>query len=320
MREIAMAKAYDPPQVEAKWYRFWLEQGYFHADAHTAEGAVHDRHPAAQRHRLAAHGPRAVRASRTSSIRWRRMQGVQRAVAARHRPRRHRHADGRRAHAGQGRGQDPPRPRPRGVRPPRLGVEGEVRQPHHRAAARCSASRSTGSASASPWTRACRARCARRSSACTKKGSSTAPSGSSTGARAATPRCRISRSSTRRPTASCGTSPIPVGPAPSERLVVATTRPETMLGDTAVAVHPDDERFKHLIGKRVQLPLTGRKIPIIGDADPGRDGVRHRRGEGHAGARLQRLRDRAAAQAGADLDLQPQRARSTRTRPSASAG
>ena len=47
---------------------------------------------------------------------------------------------------------------------------------------------------------------------------------------------------------------------------VATTRPETMLGDTAVAVHPDDERYKHLIGSLVDLPLTGRKIPIIGDA------------------------------------------------------
>ncbi|MFO7564440.1 MAG: valine--tRNA ligase [Enhygromyxa sp.] len=50
-----------------------------------------------------------------------------------------------------------------------------------------------------------------------------------------------------------------------ERLVVATTRPETMLGDTAVAVHPEDERYKHLIGKRVKLPLSGREIPIVGD-------------------------------------------------------
>ena len=48
-------------------------------------------------------------------------------------------------------------------------------------------------------------------------------------------------------------------------LVVATTRPETMLGDAAVAVHPDDERYRAFIGKRVQLPLTGRTIPIIGD-------------------------------------------------------
>ena len=48
-------------------------------------------------------------------------------------------------------------------------------------------------------------------------------------------------------------------------VVVATTRPETMLGDTAVAVHPDDERYRHLIGAEVTLPLTNRSIPIIAD-------------------------------------------------------
>ena len=51
----------------------------------------------------------------------------------------------------------------------------------------------------------------------------------------------------------------------SGHLVVATTRPETMLGDSAVAVHPEDERFKHLIGSTITLPLVGREIPIIGD-------------------------------------------------------
>jgi valyl-tRNA synthetase len=48
-------------------------------------------------------------------------------------------------------------------------------------------------------------------------------------------------------------------------VVVATTRPETLIGDAAVAVHPDDERYKHLIGKQLDLPLTGRTIPIIAD-------------------------------------------------------
>ncbi|MFN0001715.1 MAG: valine--tRNA ligase [Pseudohongiellaceae bacterium] len=48
-------------------------------------------------------------------------------------------------------------------------------------------------------------------------------------------------------------------------ITIATTRPETLLGDSAVAVHPDDNRFKHLIGKQVQLPLCGRNIPIIAD-------------------------------------------------------
>ncbi|TAK39209.1 MAG: valine--tRNA ligase [Lysobacteraceae bacterium] len=51
----------------------------------------------------------------------------------------------------------------------------------------------------------------------------------------------------------------------SGQLVVATTRPETMLGDTAVMVHPDDERYAHLVGKAVRLPLSGREIPIIAD-------------------------------------------------------
>ncbi|MFD2446238.1 valine--tRNA ligase [Bacillus sp. CGMCC 1.16607] len=51
----------------------------------------------------------------------------------------------------------------------------------------------------------------------------------------------------------------------SGNIDVATTRPETMLGDTAVAVHPEDDRYKHLIGKTVKLPIVGREIPIVGD-------------------------------------------------------
>ncbi len=50
-----------------------------------------------------------------------------------------------------------------------------------------------------------------------------------------------------------------------ESIVVATTRPETMLGDVAVAVHPDDERYQHLVGKTLTLPLSGRQIPVIAD-------------------------------------------------------
>ena len=52
----------------------------------------------------------------------------------------------------------------------------------------------------------------------------------------------------------------------SQDVVVATTRPETMLGDTAVAVHPDDERYKALVGKTLKLPLTDREIPVVADA------------------------------------------------------
>ncbi len=57
----------------------------------------------------------------------------------------------------------------------------------------------------------------------------------------------------------------PVADSTGEILHIATTRPETMLGDTAVAVHPDDPRYQHLIGKQVQLPLTGRTIPVVAD-------------------------------------------------------
>ncbi|MDB5368043.1 MAG: valine--tRNA ligase [Rhodospirillales bacterium] len=62
----------------------------------------------------------------------------------------------------------------------------------------------------------------------------------------------------------------PIESEPDRYVVVATTRPETMLGDVAVAVHPDDERYKDLIGKYVILPLVGRRIPIVADeyADP----------------------------------------------------
>ena len=62
----------------------------------------------------------------------------------------------------------------------------------------------------------------------------------------------------------------PIENVPDTFITVATTRPETMLGDTAVAVHPDDERYKHLVGRNAILPLVGRRIPIVADeySDP----------------------------------------------------
>ncbi len=57
----------------------------------------------------------------------------------------------------------------------------------------------------------------------------------------------------------------PLADEDNQFIVVATTRPETMLGDTAIAVHPEDERYKHLIGRKVKLPLTDREISIVGD-------------------------------------------------------
>ncbi|HEY3918900.1 MAG TPA: valine--tRNA ligase [Stellaceae bacterium] len=62
----------------------------------------------------------------------------------------------------------------------------------------------------------------------------------------------------------------PIEGRPSEHITVATTRPETMLGDTGIAVNPEDDRYRHLIGHYAILPLVGRRIPIVGDdyADP----------------------------------------------------
>ena len=63
----------------------------------------------------------------------------------------------------------------------------------------------------------------------------------------------------------------PVKGSEGEYVIIATTRPETMLGDTAVAVHPEDERYKHLVGKSLILPLVGREIPVIADEYVERD-------------------------------------------------
>jgi len=58
----------------------------------------------------------------------------------------------------------------------------------------------------------------------------------------------------------------PLADNPEQHVIVATTRPETMFGDAAVAVHPDDERYTELVGRKVMLPLTNREIPVIADA------------------------------------------------------
>ena len=70
-------------------------------------------------------------------------------------------------------------------------------------------------------------------------------------------------------------------PDPDRWISVATTRPETILGDTAVAVHPDDDRYRDLVGREAILPFLGRRLPIVADA-VGRARVRHRRREDHA--------------------------------------
>ncbi len=196
-------------------------------------------------------------------IRYHRMSGDTDAVAAGHRPRRHRHPDGGRAPAG-GRGQDPPRPGPRGLRRARLGVEGESGGTITRQLRRLGASLD--------WARE----------------RFTMDEGLSDAVREVFVRLyeegliyRGKRLVNWDPELHTAVSDLevvseeesghmwhmryPARPTASGHLVVATTRPETMLGDSAVAVHPEDERYQHLIGELVELPLTGRRIPIIAD-------------------------------------------------------
>ena len=125
----------------------------------------------------------------------------------------------------------------------------------------------------SPWTRRCRARWWRCSCSSTRPDSSIAASGWSTGIRCCARQCRTWKSTWSSATVTCGTSSIrsrtarrSTGTAtPCRGMTIATTRPETMLGDGALAVHPDDPRYRHLVGKYVDLPLCDRKIPIIAD-------------------------------------------------------
>ena len=76
-----------------------------------------------------------------------------------------------------------------------------------------------------------------------------------------------------------------------DHLTIATTRPETLLGDTAVAVNPDDDRYSHLVGRSAVLPVLGPR-PAGDRGRHGGPGVRHRRAQGDARPRPQRLRDR----------------------------
>ena len=99
----------------------------------------------------------------------------------------------------------------------------------------------------------------------------------------------------------------PVEGEEGRAIVVATTRPETMLGDTAVAVHPEDERYRDLVGKHAVLPLVGRRLPDRG-RQLCRSGTGQRRGQDHSGARFQRFRSRQAPRAGDGEHLRRRRA------------
>ena len=137
--------------------------------------------------------------------------------------------------------------------------------------------------------RGSRLRCAASSSLCTARGSSTGPSASSIGIPSLRPRSRTWRFSRARWRGGCGACATPSLPRKGRTggesgegafITVATTRPETFFGDTAVAVHPDDERMQGLIGRRVRLPFVGREIPVVADAAVAAE-TGERRAQGH---------------------------------------
>ena len=120
---------------------------------------------------------------------------------------------------------------------------------------------SIGPVNGSHWTPGYRARFAKTSSIYGTRASCTAATTWSTGARAAKPRSPILKPFTKPSEGNLWHIRYAVSGS-NETLIVATTRPETMLGDTAVFVHPDDARYQHLIGKTAILPIMNREIPI----------------------------------------------------------
>ena len=180
------------------------------------------------------------------------------------------------------------RPRPREVFTARVAVEGKVRQPHRRAAEEDGRRAATGAAAASRWTRAAPRPCARPSVNLYDKGLIYK------GSRIINwcPHCLTALSDAEveyvdKPGHLWHIRyPLSDG---SGDIVVATTRPETMMGDTGVAVNPEDEKLHSTSSaKRCILPIMNREIPIVGD-EYCEIGLRHRRGQNDPRARPQRL-------------------------------
>ena len=130
-----LPKTYDPSTLEKRWYDEWLDKRYFHADAAAPKAPFSIVIPPPNVTGSLHMGHALGRGIEDIFTRWRRMAGVQRHVAARHRPRRHRHPAGGRARAPRKRREEPARHRPRGVRRAGLALARAVRRPDPRAAA-----------------------------------------------------------------------------------------------------------------------------------------------------------------------------------------
>ena len=302
---MELAKSFEPHAIESKWYPLWESRGYFAGVRQRGRARVLHPAAAAQRDRLAAHGPCVPADADGPHDPLPPDARRQHAVAGGHRSRRHRDADRRRAAA---EGRRASRGTISAARSSSSACGRGRRSPAPRSPARCGAwaRPPIGRASASRWTRACPRRCRKTfirlyEDGLIYRGKRLVHWDPKLGTAVSDLEVESEEVQgklweIRYPLADAAGNPM------GESLVVATTRPETMLGDVAVAVNPDDSRYTAFVGKQVTLPLTGRTHPGHRRRIR-RARVRHRLREDHAGARLQRLAGRAAAQAGADHDL-----------------
>ncbi len=298
-----MDKSFDAAAVEVRVSALWERDRRVQGGPARSRGrrAVLHGHPAAQRDRQPAHGACPQQHAAGHSRPLSADERPRRSLAAGNRPCRDRDPDGGRAEARGSAGAGPADDRPRGVPQEGMGMEGRVGRSHRPAAQAARRLLRLEPGALHSRRRSRRARSPRCSSSFIGTGSSTRTSASSTGTRNSRPRFRIWKSSrsnargsfkwsrddgaplneaalakvlARNPNGHLYYFDYPVvdsqGEETGERVTVATTRPETMLGDTAVAVHPDDERYRHLIGRQVRLPLVGRLITIVADeySDP----------------------------------------------------
>ena len=223
-------------------------------------------------------------------MRRQRMAGRRHAVDLRHRPRLDRRAR-RDREAAACRGHDPASSWAASGSWSGSGSGGRRRAPPSSSSSSGWGARSTTTTSASRWTPATCGRCSRCSCACTARAyiyrdnriDELVPD-----VRARPISDLEVRYEHAVDTAVRGALPIT---GTNDFLTVATVRPETILADTAVAVHPDDERYRHLVGKTAIVPLVDREVPIIADEYVKMD-FGTRRAQDHARPRSQRLRDR----------------------------
>ena len=237
----------------------------------TQRRAVRDLHPAAQRDRRTAPRSRHVRQHGRPDDPLPPHEGLLHAVGARQRPCRHRHAVAGGEDAAQRR-HFPRRDRARGVRAPHLGMEAQIRRHHHEPDPPPGRLLRLGARALHPG-RGPVARSARSLCPALREGTDLPrPASDQLVAgpedRRLRPGSGIQRGRSHavllQVYASCS-GRAQHRPSEGEYIPVATIRPETILGDTAVAVHPEDERYQKFIGKTVIVPILGREIPVIAD-------------------------------------------------------